>query len=76
MHARLPERPKGADCKSVGFAYVGSNPSSGTSIRITPLRRDRFTLQRVFRMGVVIVAGGGVCVWFVVMGVVDWRHGE
>ena len=30
MHARLPERPKGADCKSVGIAFVGSNPSSGT----------------------------------------------
>ena len=31
VHARLPERPKGADCKSVGYAYVGSNPSSGTA---------------------------------------------
>jgi hypothetical protein len=28
---RLPERPKGADCKSAGNAYGGSNPSSATS---------------------------------------------
>ena len=24
---RLPERLKGTDCKSVGYAYVGSNPT-------------------------------------------------
>lgn len=28
---RLPEWPKGADCKSAGIAYGGSNPSSATS---------------------------------------------
>lgn len=28
---RLPERPKGADCKSAGTAYGGSNPSSATA---------------------------------------------
>src|SRR5690242_5442248 len=27
---RLPERPMGADCKSVGFAFEGSNPSPAT----------------------------------------------
>ncbi len=27
---RLPERPKGADCKSAGIAFEGSNPSSAT----------------------------------------------
>src|SRR3954453_19586284 len=26
-HGGLPEWPKGADCKSVGSAYEGSNPS-------------------------------------------------
>ena len=26
----VPERSKGADCKSVGFAYVGSNPTLST----------------------------------------------
>lgn len=31
QHGRLPERPMGADCKSVGFAYDGSNPSPATS---------------------------------------------
>src|SRR3954465_5314490 len=26
----LPERPKGADCKSAGYAFDGSNPSPST----------------------------------------------
>lgn len=30
VHGGLPERPKGADCKSAGTAYVGSNPSPAT----------------------------------------------
>jgi hypothetical protein len=30
QHGRLPERPMGADCKSVGFAFEGSNPSPAT----------------------------------------------
>src|SRR5699024_10540274 len=28
---RLPERPKGADCKSAGSAFEGSNPSPATA---------------------------------------------
>src|SRR5262249_30420706 len=28
---RLPEWPKGADCKSAGSAYVGSNPTPATT---------------------------------------------
>ena len=38
---RLPERPKGADCKSAGIAYRGSNPLPATgrqSSRETPAR--------------------------------------
>ena len=33
--ARLPERPKGADCKSAGIAYRSSNllPSTKTNMR-------------------------------------------
>jgi hypothetical protein len=27
----LPERPKGADCKSAGYAFDGSNPSPSTA---------------------------------------------
>jgi hypothetical protein len=27
----VPERLKGADCKSVGYAYVGSNPTPSTT---------------------------------------------
>ncbi len=26
----VPEWPKGADCKSAGYAYVGSNPTRPT----------------------------------------------
>ena len=29
-YAGMPERPKGADCKSAGNAFGGSNPSPGT----------------------------------------------
>ncbi|CUU45662.1 protein of unknown function [Clostridium beijerinckii] len=28
----IPERPKGADCKSVTFRFDGSNPSSSTNL--------------------------------------------
>ena len=42
MHARLPERPKGADCKSVGIAFVGSNPSSGTVKSLREFSRGDF----------------------------------
>ena len=28
----MPERPKGADCKSAGTAYGGSNPPRPTSV--------------------------------------------
>src|SRR3954451_4497859 len=37
-HGRLPEWPKGADCKSAGIAYVGSNPTPATSKIIRPCR--------------------------------------
>ena len=30
----VPERPKGADCKSAGSAFGGSNPPLSTRIRI------------------------------------------
>src|SRR2546430_2386218 len=33
---RLPERPKGAVCKTVGFAYVGSNPTPATTCENDP----------------------------------------
>ena len=36
IDGRLPERPMGADCKSVGVAYPGSNPGSATAVRTTP----------------------------------------
>ena len=34
--AGIPKRPKGADCKSAGDAFGGSNPSPGTGF---PARR-------------------------------------
>ena len=34
-HGSVPERPKGADCKSAGIAYGGSNPSRPTQSKIS-----------------------------------------
>ena len=38
---RLPERPKGADCKSAGNAYSGSNPLPATVAKVAPDLRKR-----------------------------------
>jgi hypothetical protein len=35
-YGRLPERPKGAVCKTVGSAYVGSNPTPATTCENGP----------------------------------------
>ncbi len=32
QYGGIPKRPKGADCKSVGDAFEGSNPSPSTMI--------------------------------------------
>ncbi len=43
-HGRLPEWPKGAVCKTVGSAYVGSNPTPATRFRRSePVTRDCVT---------------------------------
>src|SRR4051795_2222670 len=47
-HGGLPEWPKGADCKSVGSAYEGSNPSPAT---------PRYDGPHRFRSGAVAVPG-------------------
>ena len=39
-HGRLPEWPKGAVCKTVGSAYVGSNPTPATTCENGPLARN------------------------------------
>src|SRR6476469_1637043 len=36
-YGRLPEWPKGAVCKTVGSAYVGSNPTPATTSENGPL---------------------------------------
>src|SRR5689334_6615739 len=36
-YGRLPEWPKGAVCKTVGSAYVGSNPTPATRCENAPL---------------------------------------
>jgi hypothetical protein len=33
-YGRLPEWPKGAVCKIVGLAYVGSNPTPATDLKL------------------------------------------
>src|SRR6266567_4970734 len=42
-YGRLPEWPKGAVCKTVGSAYVGSNPTPATHFR----RSEPVTLECV-----------------------------
>src|ERR1700721_3058672 len=37
VHGRLPEWPKGTVCKTVGSAYVGSNPTPATTCGDGPL---------------------------------------
>jgi hypothetical protein len=37
VHGRLPEWPKGTVCKTVGSAYVGSNPTPATTCENAPL---------------------------------------
>src|SRR5437763_13480140 len=53
-HGRLPEWPKGAVCKTVGSAYVGSNPTPATYkprsepvtlVGVTGFRRERERLR-------------------------------
>ena len=42
----IPEWPKGADCKSVGDAFEGSNPSPSIKIsRIKPKRIEFFSIH-------------------------------
>jgi hypothetical protein len=35
----VPEWLKGTDCKSVGFAYVGSNPTPSTRFQVSGFRK-------------------------------------
>ena len=44
----VPKWPKGTDCKSAGFAYDGSNPSSSTRKRVTPSGVARFLFEDGF----------------------------
>src|SRR6266702_6146983 len=39
-YGRLPEWPKGAVCKTVGSAYVGSNPTPDTTSENGPLAAE------------------------------------
>src|SRR6476646_10344767 len=39
-YGRLPEWPKGTVCKTVGSAYVGSNPTPATTCENGPLARN------------------------------------
>ena len=39
----VPEWLKGTDCKSVGYAYVGSNPTPSTNQRLASATREETT---------------------------------
>ena len=43
----IPEWPKGADCKSVGDAFEGSNPSPSIIERIREKRKQREKPKRL-----------------------------
>src|SRR5215469_6273105 len=45
---RLPEWPKGAVCKTVGFAYVGTNPTPATTCENGPLAANSRAGGRFF----------------------------
>src|SRR5690348_9397635 len=53
-YGRLPEWPKGAVCKTVGSAYVGSNPTPATTCENGPLAANS-------RAGGPFLLGPGVC---------------
>src|SRR5690242_19371379 len=53
-YGRLPEWPKGAVCKTVGSAYVGSNPTPATTCGNGPLGANS-------RGGGPFLLGPGVC---------------
>ena len=44
-HGGVPEWLKGTDCKSVGYAYVGSNPTPSTSLRCAAVKTARHSPQ-------------------------------
>src|SRR3982750_2904681 len=60
---RLPERPKGADCKSAGNAYGGSNPSSATQREIPGTTRFRgfFAFQGIGLPPTAVDVGPSLC---------------
>ena len=46
-HGGIPEWPKGADCKSVGNAFEGSNPSPSTYADVAQLAEQLICNQQV-----------------------------
>ena len=69
-HGRIPEWPKGADCKSVIDDFEGSNPSP-------PIKKERYKKDGVFqwthrlfyilRLFCLKRCHGKVIVWFIKM---------
>ena len=49
-YGRIPERPKGADCKSVVFDFDGSNPSSPTKKKTIAFAIVFFSYIRPWRV--------------------------
>ena len=49
VHGRLPEWPKGTVCKTVGSAYVGSNPTPATTCEDGPLAANSRARRAVLR---------------------------
>lgn len=50
VYARLPERPKGADCKSAGIAFRSSNLLPGTANKAHAMIRVGFRMSGLRRL--------------------------
>ena len=47
LNGRVPEWPKGTDCKSAAFSFGGSNPPSSTTSEQALYRLLRFFMQKI-----------------------------
>gem|GEM_PF-3492939 len=41
LQGQVPKRSNGADCKSAGYAFLGSNPSLPTTLRFLTPRSEK-----------------------------------
>ena len=79
----VPEWPKGADCKSAGDAFEGSNPSLSTNfagiaqlVERKPSKLGVAGSSPVSRSTLIVEADGGLFLWPVYRPIPWARHGQ